>query len=138
MSSTAAIDKAFSLCAEQLDNGGFKVFSPRIDNAQGSAALKSAMELDRLKIKYQPIIGLHTQSTQWYEASVFICNDSGIEQDATQLLESLGIEKDNVALDQWLINEGLNSLEPLAEKNAAISLCIPLTASAITDVQFTE
>ncbi|MDG2079887.1 MAG: EAL domain-containing protein [Pseudomonadales bacterium] len=138
MSSTAAIDKAFSLCAEQLDNGGFKVFSPRIDNAQGSAALKSAMELDRLKIKYQPIIGLHNQSTQWYEASVFICNDSGIEQDATQLLESLGIEKDNVALDQWLINKALNSLEPLAEENPAISLCIPLTASAITDVQFSE
>jgi len=138
MSSTAAIDKAFSLCAEQLDNGGFKVFSPKIDNAQGSAALKSAMELDRLKIKYQPIIGLHTQSTQWYEASVFICNDSGIEQDATQLLESLGIEKDNVALDQWLIKEALNSLEPLAQKNAAISLCIPLTASAITDTQFSE
>ncbi|RZV49433.1 MAG: EAL domain-containing protein, partial [Pseudomonadales bacterium] len=136
MSASDAIEKAFNVCATQLASGGFKLFSPRIDNAQGSAALKSAMELDRLKIKYQPVIGLHNQSTQWYDAFVFMRNDAGVEQDASELLESLGIEKDNVALDQWLVTQSIEALSSLVYENPHISLSVPLTASAISDEHF--
>ncbi|NNL56461.1 MAG: EAL domain-containing protein [Pseudomonadales bacterium] len=138
LSAQDAIEKSFNVCASQLKTGGFKVFAPRIDNAQGSAALRSAMELDRLKIKYQPIIGLHNQSTQWYEAFIFMRNDAGIEQDASALVDSLGIEKDNVALDQWLVNEAISALSSLVYENSQISLTVPLTSSAVASGEFAE
>ncbi|NNC55339.1 MAG: EAL domain-containing protein, partial [Pseudomonadales bacterium] len=138
MTARDAIEKAFHVCASQLASGGFKLFAPRIDNAQGSAALKSAMELDRLKIKYQPVIGLHNQSTQWYDAFVFMRNDAGVEQDAAELLESLGIEKDNVALDQWLVSQSIDALSSLVYENPNISLSVPLTASAVSDEKFVD
>ncbi|MGB5324079.1 MAG: EAL domain-containing protein [Pseudomonadales bacterium] len=138
LTARGAADKAFNVCASQLNAGGVKVFAPRIDNAQGCAALRSAMELDRLKIKYQPVIGLHNQSTQWYEAFVYMRNDAGIEQDASELLESLGLEKDNVALDQWLVTHSIEALSSLVYENPHISLSVPLTASAIADEQFSD
>lgn len=138
LTARAAADKAFNVCASQLNTGGFKVFAPRIDNAQGCAALKSAMELDRLNIRYQPVIGLHNQSTQWYEAFVYMRNDAGVEQDASELLESLGLEKDNVALDQWLVAQAVEILSSQVYENPHLSLSVPLTASAIADETFVE
>lgn len=136
LSAEAALNKAFQICAEQQQTGGVKIFAPKIDNAEGSAALKSAMELDRLLVKFQPIIGLHNQSAQNYEACVFLRNDSDQEQWATQFIESLGLEKENVALDHWIINEAISSLSAVVYDNPNIRLTIPITASALVDDSF--
>ena len=131
-----ALDQAFKASAEKQMDGksGYKVFSPKIDNAEGAEALKSALELNRFRIKYQPIIALQNQSKHAYDAMLYIENDAGTDDPADDLLASLGIEKTNAELDRWMISEIINTLKALANEN--VQLNIPLTASAIMDDTF--
>ena len=131
-----ALDQAFKASAEKQMSGssGYKVFAPKIDNAEGVEALRSALELNRLRIKYQPIIALQNQSQHAYDALLYIENDAGLDDIADDLLASLGIEKANAELDRWIIREIINTLTISANKN--IQLNIPLTASAIMDDSF--
>ena len=131
-----ALDQAFKASAEKQMDGksGYKVFAPKIDNAEGAEALRSALELNRLRIKYQPIIALQNQSKHAYDAILYIENDAGSDDTAESLLASLGIEKTNAELDRWIISEIINTLKALANEN--VQLNIPLTASAIMDDTF--
>ena len=126
-----ALDQAFKASAEKQMHGtsGYKVFSPKIDNAEGAQALRSALELNRFRIKFQPIIALQNQNKHFYDTVLYLENDSGSDQPADELLASLGIEKTNAELDRWMIREIINTLK--AMPNDDIELNIPLTASAI-------
>ncbi len=128
-----ALDQAFKASAEkQMDgNSGYKVFSPKIDNAEGAEALRSALELNRFRIKFQPIIALQNQSQHFYDTVLYIENDSGSDKPADELLASLGIEKSNAELDRWIISKIISTLKTMPDKK--IELNIPLTASAIMD-----
>ncbi|MDB2409915.1 EAL domain-containing protein [Pseudomonadales bacterium] len=131
-----ALDQAFKASAEkQMDgNSGYKIFSPKIDNAEGAKALRSALELNRLVIKYQPIIALQDQEKHFYDTIIYIENDAGVIEPANKLIENLGIEKTNAALDRWLLTETINTLKTGDKNN--IQLTIPLTVSAIMDDEF--
>ena len=131
-----ALDQAFKASAEKQMDGssGYKVFAPKIDNAEGAEALRSALELNRLRIKYQPIIALQNQSQHAYDALLYIENDAGSDDIADTLIASLGIEKTNAELDRWMISEIISTLT--ASDNENIQLNIPLTASAIMDDSF--
>ena len=131
-----ALDQAFKASAEKQMDGksGYKVFAPKIDNAEGAEALRSALELDRLRIKYQPIIALQNQSKHAYDALLYIENDAGSDDIADDLIASLGIEKNNAELDRWMIGEIISTLTASDNKN--IQLNIPLTASTIMDDSF--
>ena len=131
-----ALDQAFKASAEKQMDGssGYKVFAPKIDNAEGAEALRSALELNRLSIKYQPIIALQNQSQHAYDALLYIENDAGSDDIADTLIASLGIEKTNAELDRWMISEIISTLT--ASDNENIQLNIPLTASAIMDDSF--
>lgn len=133
-----ALDRAFKASAEkQLDGeSGYKLFVPKIDNAEGAAALKSALELNRFRLKYQPIIALQNQDKHFYDTVLHIENDSGRDDNAEKLLASLGIEKTNTELDRWVITQTLDALKPLITSNANIQLNISLTASAVMDDSF--
>lgn len=131
-----ALDQAFKASAEKQMDGksGYKVFSPKIDNAEGAEALRSALELNRFRIKYQPIIALQNQSKHFYDTVLYLENDSGSDEPADELLASLGIEAANAELDRWVISEVINSLNTSSIKDIALS--IPITASAIMDDTF--
>ena len=131
-----SLDQAFKASAEKQMDGssGYKVFAPKIDNAEGAEALRSALELNRLRIKYQPIIALQNQSQHAYDALLYIENDAGSDDIADTLIASLGIEKTNAELDRWMISEIISTLT--ASDNENIKLNIPLTASAIMDDSF--
>lgn len=131
-----ALDQAFKASAEKQMDGksGYKVFSPKIDNAEGAEALRSALELNRLVIKYQPIIALQNQEKHFYDTIIYIENDAGVIEPANKLIDNLGIEKVNSALDRWLLKETINTLKTGDKSN--IQLTIPLTVSAIMDDEF--
>ena len=132
-----ALDRAFKASAEkQLDGeSGYTMYVPKIDNAEGAAALQSALELNRFRLKYQPIIALQKQETHFYDTVLHIENDAGRDDSAEKLLASLGIEKTNAELDRWIINEGIDKLKVLVADNN-IQLNISLTASAVMDDGF--
>lgn len=134
-----AMHNAFTACAAtQLEGGGYKIISPRLDNAEASEALGTALELGRLRVKYQPIVGLQNQGAQLYEVCPFIENDAGREQSAQGMIASLGIEKKNMLLDQWLINSALKDLAEQSQDTHQLCITLPLTTSALVDETFTH
>ncbi len=134
----SALQRAFKACAEKQLEGdsGFKLFVPKLDNAEGAAALESALALKRLALKYQPIVALQEQTHHCYDTVVYIQKDSGEEESAEQLLSGLGIEKQNAALDRWLIEEAITAVQNRAEVSTPIELHVALSASAIIDESF--
>ena len=138
ISAEAALQRAFKACAEkQLDgDSGYKLFVPKLDNAEGAAALESALALKRLKLKYQPIVALQEQTHHCYDAVVYIEKDSGEEESAEQLLNGLGIEKQNAQLDRWLLEEAVTAVQNRAEQNIPVELHVALSASAVLDDDF--
>ncbi len=138
MNIESSLHKAFKASAEKQLEGtnGFKLYAPKIDNAEGAAALHSALELNRFRLKYQPIIALQEQSKHLYEAVLYIENDAGQDEDAEKILAELGIEESNADLDRWIISEATQTLTELVQSNPNMQLTIPLTASAIMDPSF--
>jgi EAL domain-containing protein (putative c-di-GMP-specific phosphodiesterase class I) len=67
---------------------------------------------------------------------LYIEDESGCDQSAELLLNSLGIETANTELDRWIVSEAIRALESALATNAKIQLCIPLTASALMDDPF--
>ena len=92
-----------------------------IDNAEGAEALRSALELNRFRIKFQPIIALQNQSQHFYDTVLYIENDSGSDKPADELLASLGIEKSNAELDRWIISKIISTLKTMPDKKIELN-----------------
>ncbi len=131
-----ALDKAFSVCAnlQSINKTGIEIFAPKLDNAEGSEALQQALELGRLSSRYQPIIGLQNQDSHIYQNHLYLKDDSGQEKLAKEFLAELGVEKENIQLDKWLIEKALTQFSECADSNAILAL--NFTSSAIVDSEF--
>lgn len=140
LSSEDALHRAFAAASEVPKNtgGGYKLHVPKIDNAEGANALQSALELNRFRLRYQPIIALRNQTAHFYESLLYIEDESGCDQSAEQLLNSLGIESTNTELDRWVVKEAIATLQSNIVSNAKIQLSVPLTASALMDDNFQQ
>lgn len=132
-----ALAKAFCACTEQKQRGGgFKQYAHRISDKGSSNTLMTAMELDRLSIRYQPIISLQNQPIHLYEASLYMKEDDGTEQSASSAMRSLGVEIENTQLDHWFFNRLLAALKEAYQQDREICISAPITASAIVNNNF--
>lgn len=133
----AALSKAFSVCIErQNSGGGFKQYVPRISDNDSSSALLSALELDRLSIRYQPVIGLQNQPIHLYEAQIFITEDDGRQHSAREAMQSLGVEIENTQIDEWFFEKVVAALQEEQQSDSQICIAAPITASAIVNKNF--
>ncbi len=132
-----AVSKAHSICADKVSGaGGYAAYQPRISDSSSSSALISALELDRLKIKYQPIIALQGQTIHLYEASLYLVQDDNLERSAHNDMLSLGVEEENTGIDKWFFNNVLDTLKEAATNDTSICVNIPITASGIVHKDF--
>lgn len=139
LSPDKALSKAFTACAsQQLKGKGIEIISPKIDNAEASEALISALELNRITLKYQPIIGLQNQEKHFYSVIPHILNDSGREQPASDLIDELGTECANSKLDRWMIQAVMDQFKNLPADEICASAAIPVTSSALLNEEFSK
>lgn len=139
MTAEIALERAYAAAGEQQLAGGngFKMFAPKIANASGAAALQTALMHDSFALRYQPVVGLQNNSIHHYEAVLYIDDGGGNVQSADELLTSLGIEEDNVALDRWRAATLCTSLSQLDTNEQKIRVLLPVTAAAVMHEDFT-
>ena len=132
-----AISKAFGVCIQKTTNaGGFGEYEPRISDSASSSAILSALELERLSVKFQPIIALQGQSIHLYDANLYMMQDDSVERPAHSDMRSLGVEEENTQLDKWFFSNTLEALKEAHVSDANICINIPVTASGIVHKDF--
>lgn len=132
-----AVAKAYDICANTVLTGGdFAEYKPRISDSNSSAVLISALELERLKIKFQPVIALLGQTQHLYEASIFLVEDDNLERSAHDEMLSLGVEVENTRIDKWFFNGVLETLLEAASNDEHLCINVPISASGIIHKDF--
>ncbi len=127
-------------CTEQLGDGnGLKLYDPAEELAAAAsrgnlvAMVQQALEGSGFELLFQPIISLHGDEREHYEASLQLHNPQGEAVERTEFLaaaEQAGLAS---KVDRWLL---LNAIRQLCEQRARghnTRLFIPLGAASLQD-----
>ncbi len=136
----SAIDRALRALDGAREQGSGKV---ALDTAQPPArqlatdgsesALQEAMEDERFRLLFQPVISLRGVGGEHYEVLLRMRGDTDSLVPPDNFLDSLGVAASNAKLDRWLL---LEATKRLADSRAAghdTRLVINLSANALQD-----
>lgn len=129
---------------EGKQNGnGVELFKVKIDNPLGnhdtaSKYIESALNEDKFKLLFQPIISLRGQSNEHYEAFVRMIDDKGEEASPYDFLPPSGPSDVANKIDKWVILQTIKILGEHRSKGHDTKLFINLTAETLQDPNFTS
>ena len=95
--------------------------------------IKKALNQNRIKGMYQPIIGVKAQGGERYESSLKIVSENGqtlYPQDYQAAAERTGTAK---MLDRWKILHAIKKISDTGKKGRKIEFFVPLSADSIQD-----
>jgi len=137
------ISRAEKTCDEIQQNGGNKslTYIPRagemtLDEEDGLTAdlIKDALNNNRIKGLYQPIVGVKAQDGERYISSLEITTKDGrtlYENDFQSAAERTGTAK---MLDRWKILHAIKKVSETVRKGRNTEFFVPLSADSILDV----
>ena len=100
--------------------------------------IEDALENDKFKLLFQPIISLRGQSDEHYEAFVRMLNKDGEEISPYDFLPPSGPSMMASKIDKWVILQTIKQLSEHRSKNHETKLFINLTAETIQDQTFSS
>lgn len=138
------MDAAFSVLEEarlmhDLSGGeaGVIVFHPKEDgDIEIGFHLGDLIEERRLRMVYQPIIHLHGERLERYDATLRLLDCEGKEQAIDQLIQSVNQKVGDTELDRWLVTEATESLRNLRATGQDAQITVNLTQNALLDSEF--
>ena len=95
--------------------------------------IKNALNQNRIKGMYQPIVGVKAQGGERYESSLQIVSENGqtlYPQDYQVAAERTGTAK---MLDRWKILHAIKKISDTSKKGRKIEFFVPLSADSIQD-----
>jgi EAL domain-containing protein (putative c-di-GMP-specific phosphodiesterase class I) len=95
--------------------------------------IKDALNQNRIKALYQPIVGIKGQDGERYQSSIQITVDDGrilAEAEYKQAAERTGTAK---MLDRWQVLHAIKKISDNSEKGDSIEFFIPLSVDSIMD-----
>jgi diguanylate cyclase (GGDEF)-like protein/PAS domain S-box-containing protein len=95
--------------------------------------IKNALNQNRIKGMYQPIVGVKAQGGERYESSLQIVSENGqtiFPQDYQVAAERTGTAK---MLDRWKILHAIKKISDTSKKGRKIEFFVPLSADSIQD-----
>ena len=95
--------------------------------------IKSALNQNRIKGMYQPIIGVKAQGGERYESSLQIVSENGqtlYARDYQAAAERTGTAK---MLDRWKILHAIKKISDTRKKGRKVEFFVPLSADSIQD-----
>ena len=138
----ALISRAEKTCEDVQQEGGnqSRVFIPQAgemtaDEADGITAdlIKDALNQNRIKGLYQPIVGVKSQEGERYQSSIEINTAEGHilgEDEYQSAAERTGTAK---MLDRWKILHAIKKISETSKQKRAIEIFIPLSADSTMD-----
>jgi diguanylate cyclase (GGDEF)-like protein len=138
----ALISRAEKTCEDIQRQGGnsSRTFIPQVgemtaDEEDGITAdlIKDALNQNRIKGLYQPIVGVKSQKGERYQSSIEITTAEGHilgEDDYQSAAERTGTAK---MLDRWKILHAIKKISETSKQQRSIEIFIPLSADSTMD-----
>jgi multidomain signaling protein FimX len=138
----ALISRAEKTCEDAQKKGGnqSQTFIPQADEmtadeADGTTAdlIKDALNQNRIKGLYQPIVGIKSQEGERYQSSIEINTAEGHilgEDEYKSAAERTGTAK---MLDRWQILHAIKKISETSQQKRLIEIFIPLSADSTMD-----
>jgi len=119
------------------------LFTPKKDSQLDDhdiaiSLIEDALENDKFKLLFQPIISLRGQSDEHYEAFVRMLNEEGEEISPYDFLPPSGPTMMANKIDKWVILQTIKHLSEHRSKGHQTKLFINLTAETLQDKTFSS
>lgn len=124
---------------EASENKGntVQLYVPEKPKLTGESAmaeeLKQAIEQNRLKVMFQPIISLRGDSREIYEALIRMIDEDGNEVEPSDFLKAANLHGMSLAMDKWVIINSIKLLSAHLAKGHNTVLFINITAACLLE-----
>ncbi len=123
------------------NGNGIAVFNPAVAEGlgEGSAAevIQKALDDDRFRLLYQPIINLRGEGEEHYEATVRMLDKDGNEVSPYEILPPMGPSEMAVKIDRWVILQTIKHLASHRSRGHDSRLFLNVCAESLQDKTFT-
>jgi len=138
---TAAQELASQEDADEVN--GVMLYTPKKDNILDDldvavTLIQDALDNDKFKLLFQPIISLRGQGDEHYEAFIRMLNEEGEEISPYDFLPPSGPSMMASKIDKWVILQTIKHLSEHRSNGHDSKLFINLTAETIQDKTFTS
>ncbi len=124
---------------EGVGNGA-KLYEPPIsdgdDEVNMAANVKAALDKDRFRLLFQPIISLRGSEEEHYEVLLRMISDNEEEVSPYKFLEAAEQIGANMKIDRWVILESIKLLSDHYKKGNKTKLIVNLTKHSFSDQGF--
>lgn len=127
---------------EDFENGnGVLVYKPKAaehvdEDTSSVSSLQKALDDNRFKLLFQPIISLRGQSDEHYEAFLRMMDSEGKEVSPYDFLPPAGPSEMASKIDRWVILQTIKNLGAHRSRGHSTRLFLNLTAETIQDATF--
>lgn len=133
------LDNAYQAMFEaraENDGNAFKLFTA--DSRAGVAGntgmtLNDALELQRFRLSFQPLVNIKSNDDDFYEAYIRMLDQNDEEVSPAMFIEAFTAKEFNTKLDRWIIQEACKKLADILPLAPQTKLIINLTANALND-----
>ncbi len=135
----ACIEQARSAMEKVRNNkgNGAMLFEPEATEKNSkqdiSQAIQQALDADKFKLLFQPIISLRGSAEEYYEVYLRMINQEGSEVSPNQFLDIAEEIKANTKIDRWVILESIKMLAEHRHKGNKTKLIVNLSRHSICD-----
>ncbi|MFC3151965.1 EAL domain-containing protein [Litoribrevibacter euphylliae] len=135
---TRATDTVVKARANAEEKGNVvELYVPEKPKLSGESAmaeeLKQAIEDNRLKVLFQPIISLRGDSREIYEALIRMVDEDGNDVEPGEFLKAANLHGMSLAMDKWVIINSIKLLSAHLAKGHHTVLFINITAASLLE-----
>eukprot|EP00003_Mantamonas_plastica_P029117 TRINITY_DN6855_c0_g1_i1.p3 TRINITY_DN6855_c0_g1~~TRINITY_DN6855_c0_g1_i1.p3 ORF type:complete len:695 (-),score=170.78 TRINITY_DN6855_c0_g1_i1:16564-18648(-) len=120
---------------------GVNVYNPAdyesLDESNSIEAIQRALDENRFKLLFQPIINLRGEGEEHYEAFVRMLDNEGNEVSPYDFLPPMGPSDTAIKIDRWVILQTIKQLSSHRSRGHDTRLFLNVTAETLQDKTFT-
>lgn len=120
---------------------GVNVYNPAdyesLDESNSIEAIQRALDENRFKLLFQPIINLRGEGEEHYEAFVRMLDKEGNEVSPYDFLPPMGPSDTAIKIDRWVILQTIKQLSSHRSRGHDTRLFLNVTAETLQDKTFT-
>ncbi len=120
---------------------GVLVYTPQADDSEDQsssiAEIQQALDENRFRLLFQPIINLRGEGEEHYEAFVRMIRENGEEVSPYDFLPPAGPTDTAITIDRWVILQSIKQLASHRAKGHDTRLFLNITGETLQDKTFT-
>ena len=121
---------------------GVRIYNPadyeKLDNTNSIEAIQKALEDNRFRLLFQPIINLRGEGEEHYEAFVRMLDKDDNEVSPYDFLPPMGPSDTAIKIDRWVILQTIKQLSSHRSRGHDTRLFLNVTAETLQDKTFSS